>query len=104
MTRELIRSVTGKQVDSLFQFLVEDNEVIQKEDLPVAYSDDYWEKRYTTRRDRIPVFLEKVGDVILRTGKYLNVIRQCGNFFFHVSLIRLTIIQNGRGPSYSPKS
>lgn len=29
-------------------------------------------------RDRVPVFLEKNSDVILRTGKYLNVIQQCG--------------------------
>lgn len=29
-------------------------------------------------RERVPTFLEKISDVILRTGKYLNVIRQCG--------------------------
>ncbi|XP_055388883.1 gamma-tubulin complex component 2 homolog isoform X2 [Condylostylus longicornis] len=60
------------------EFLVEDNEVIRREELPENYSADYWEKRYTLRRERIPSFLEKVSDVILRTGKYLNVIRQCG--------------------------
>lgn len=37
--------------------------------------------RYTIRKDRIPCFLEKVADIILRTGKYLNVIRLCGKFF-----------------------
>lgn len=52
--------------------------MIEKEELPLDYSADYWEKRYTVRRERIPVFLERVADVILRTGKYLNVIRQCG--------------------------
>lgn len=60
------------------EFLVEDNEVIRREELPEHYSADYWEKRYTIRRERIPRFLEKVSDIILRTGKYLNVIRQCG--------------------------
>uniref|UniRef100_A0A1A9VWY4 Gamma-tubulin complex component n=1 Tax=Glossina austeni TaxID=7395 RepID=A0A1A9VWY4_GLOAU len=60
------------------EFLVEDNEVIRREELPEHYSSDYWEKRYTVRRERIPCFLEKVSDIILRTGKYLNVIRQCG--------------------------
>ncbi|KAM7350453.1 gamma-tubulin ring protein 84 isoform 1-T1 [Cochliomyia hominivorax] len=60
------------------EFLVEDNEVIRREELPEHYSADYWEKRYTIRRERIPCFLEKVSDIILRTGKYLNVIRQCG--------------------------
>ncbi|PSN40194.1 Gamma-tubulin complex component 2 [Blattella germanica] len=68
----------GVICDPYQEFLVEDNEVIQKEELPLDYSADYWEKRYTIRRERIPVFLERVADVILRTGKYLNVIRQCG--------------------------
>ncbi|KAG8186865.1 hypothetical protein JTE90_024109 [Oedothorax gibbosus] len=64
--------------DYYSEFLVEDNELIKKEDLPTEYSDAYWEKRYTIRRDQIPVFLSKAADMILRTGKYLNVIRQCG--------------------------
>nr|CAD7424316.1 unnamed protein product [Timema monikensis] len=68
----------GVICDPYQEFLVEDNEMIQKEDLPLDYSADYWEKRYTIRRERIPVFLERVAEVILRTGKYLNVIRQCG--------------------------
>ncbi|XP_017087980.1 gamma-tubulin complex component 2 homolog isoform X2 [Drosophila bipectinata] len=68
----------GVIVDRGQEFLVEDNEVIHRNELPEHYSDDYWEKRYTVRRDRIPTFLEKYSDKILRTGKYLNVIRQCG--------------------------
>lgn len=46
--------------------------------MPVDYSADYWEKKYAIRRERIPIFLECVADIILRAGKYLNVIRQCG--------------------------
>lgn len=57
---------------------MEDNEVVQKENMPVDYSADYWEKKYAIRRERIPIFLECVADIILRAGKYLNVIRQCG--------------------------
>ncbi|XP_034140427.1 gamma-tubulin complex component 2 homolog isoform X1 [Drosophila guanche] len=68
----------GVIVDRNHEFLVEDNEVVHQGELPEHYSDDYWEKRYTVRRDRIPFFLEKYSDKILRTGKYLNVIRQCG--------------------------
>lgn len=64
--------------DPISEFLVEDNEVVQKEDMPIDYSADYWEKKYTVRRERIPKFLESVSDIILRAGKYLNVIRQCG--------------------------
>ncbi|XP_017055579.1 gamma-tubulin complex component 2 homolog isoform X2 [Drosophila ficusphila] len=68
----------GVIVDRNREFMVEDNEVIHRGELPEHYSDDYWEKRYTVRRDCIPTFLEKYSDKILRTGKYLNVIRQCG--------------------------
>lgn len=38
----------------------------------------YWECQYTIQSDRIPRFLENDADIILRTDKYLNVIRQCG--------------------------
>lgn len=68
----------GIIVDRTHEFLVEDNEVIHKDELPEHYSDDYWEKRYTVCTECIPSFLEKYADKILRTGKYLNVIRQCG--------------------------
>ncbi|KAF5289920.1 hypothetical protein FQA39_LY14929 [Lamprigera yunnana] len=64
--------------DPINEFLIEDNEMVQKEDMPVDYSADYWDKKYTIRRERIPTFLESVADIILRAGKYLNVIRQCG--------------------------
>lgn len=40
--------------------------------------DDYWEKRYTPVASNIPSFLQPHANVILRTGKYLNVIRQSG--------------------------
>ncbi|XP_032597253.1 gamma-tubulin complex component 2 homolog isoform X2 [Drosophila grimshawi] len=68
----------GIIVDPTREFLVEDNEVIHIYELPEHYSDDYWERRYTVRDKCIPKFLEGHSDKILRTGKYLNVIRQCG--------------------------
>lgn len=40
---------------------------------------DCWERQYTIRLDKVPCFLNKFADVILRTGKYLNVIRECGS-------------------------
>ncbi|EGI64216.1 PREDICTED: gamma-tubulin complex component 2-like isoform X1 [Acromyrmex echinatior] len=68
----------GVICDPYQEFFVEDNELIQREELPVDYSADYWEKRYTMRLERIPVFLNEHAQTILRTGKYFNVIRQCG--------------------------
>ncbi|KPJ17181.1 Gamma-tubulin complex component 2 [Papilio machaon] len=68
----------GTIVDPFQEFMIEDNELVNKEELPVDYSADYWEKRYSIQRERVPKFLEKYTDIILRTGKYLNVISQCG--------------------------
>ncbi|XP_014224531.1 gamma-tubulin complex component 2-like isoform X1 [Trichogramma pretiosum] len=68
----------GVIYDPYQEFFVEDNELIQKEELPMDYSADYWEKRYSMRPERIPVFLSEHDQTILRTGKYFNVIRQCG--------------------------
>ena len=70
----------GSVEDPYLEFMVEDHQVNSMDQLSpsTAYSDDYWEKRYTLRRDRVPSFLLPLTDQILRTGKYLNVIKQCG--------------------------
>ncbi|XP_057335755.1 gamma-tubulin complex component 2-like isoform X2 [Microplitis mediator] len=68
----------GVICDPYQEFFVEDNELIQREELPMDYSADYWEKRYTMKSERIPSFLNQHAHTILRTGKYFNVIRQCG--------------------------
>jgi len=67
----------GVIIDPSKDFFVEDNQVLDKEFLPLEYNDDFWEKRYGLRIDKIPTFLQKYCDTILRTGKYLNVIQQC---------------------------
>lgn len=38
----------------------------------------YWEKRYTLRKEQLPSFLANVSEKMFVTGKYLNVIRECG--------------------------
>ncbi|XP_072013299.1 gamma-tubulin complex component 2-like [Amphiura filiformis] len=64
--------------DPYCEFMVEEHEDFHKEKLQREYNDAYWEQHYTICRDRIPVFLELIADKILRTGKYLNVVSQCG--------------------------
>lgn len=59
----------GMISDSGKDFFVEDNEVIDRTILPLEYSDDYWERRYTLRMDQIPAFLHSSSDMILRTGE-----------------------------------
>lgn len=64
--------------DPYLEFLVAEQEAFQKEKLTEEYNDAYWRQRYTIVQHKIPVFLETVAQKILSTGKYLNVIRQCG--------------------------
>ncbi|KAL1459406.1 hypothetical protein WDU94_011390 [Cyamophila willieti] len=63
------------------EFMIVDNisiEKLENDDLDGKYSEDYWVQRYIIKNDyNVPSFLEGVKDKILRTGKYLNVIRQC---------------------------
>jgi gamma-tubulin complex component 2 len=65
-----------------FQFMVEDNQVEADGMLSTEDCDGYWEKRYTVRKDRIPLFISEYAEKVLRTGKYLNVMQQCGEIFF----------------------
>ncbi|KAJ6630896.1 Gamma-tubulin complex component 2 like [Pseudolycoriella hygida] len=68
----------GAIIDPQDEFMVKDNEILNRENVDSNhYSAEYWERRYTLRRDKTPKFLEPLSDCILRTGKYLNVIRQC---------------------------
>lgn len=76
----------GVIVDPHLEFLVEDNSIVNRDVGNLDhYSAEYWEKRYTIRRDKVPTFLREHSDRILRAGKYLNVIRQCGTTQFLAS-------------------
>ncbi|GFN75493.1 gamma-tubulin complex component [Plakobranchus ocellatus] len=66
----------GIIVDPYSEFMVEENELFNKEKLQEEYNDAY--PFLCVFQERIPVFLEQVADKILNTGKYLNVVRQCG--------------------------
>ena len=69
----------GEVMDHYGEFLVEEKEMFSKDKLLDEYNDKYWELRYTLCRERIPVYLEQMADKILSTGKYLNVVHECGN-------------------------
>ncbi|KAE8283922.1 Gamma-tubulin complex component 2 [Larimichthys crocea] len=63
--------------DPYSEFMVEEHE-LQKEKIQEDYNDKYWDQRYTIVQHRIPSFLQKMADKILSTGKYLNVVCECG--------------------------
>ena len=41
-------------------------------------SANYWERSYSILTSQLPGFLESHAEKILATGKYLNVVQQCG--------------------------
>lgn len=85
----------GIIVDPYHEFLVEDNEIVRRDVSNLNhYSAEYWEKRYTIRPDCIPRYLEGLADIILRTGKYLNVIRQCGQQISPPTMTQLKFTSN----------
>ncbi|KAG0715937.1 Gamma-tubulin complex component 2 [Chionoecetes opilio] len=73
LTKWLKRGIIN---DPYHEFMVVDRESGNEEEEEEDPADDYWEKRYTTVPENIPSFLQHHTTVILRTGKYLNVIRQ----------------------------
>lgn len=63
--------VKGIIIDPMGEFMLEEKAYV------IIDADEM--DRYVLRPDRIPSFLRNVSDMILRTGKYLNVIRNCGH-------------------------
>lgn len=68
----------GRINDPFKEFLVGDKVQVKKEDMSIDTMDSYWNSRYALRPEMIPGFLEPLKDRIFTTGKYQNVIRQCG--------------------------
>jgi gamma-tubulin complex component 2 len=67
-----------KDDDPYDEFQIQSHGHLKKENLREDFNDNYWDDRYTVRTETLPFFLEKLSDKILTTGKYLNVIRECG--------------------------
>lgn len=51
---------------------------VSQESLTQDYDAKYWNQRYSLK-DGIPSFLASIAGTILTTGKYLNVMRECGH-------------------------
>ncbi|KAL8135041.1 hypothetical protein AgCh_009892 [Apium graveolens] len=60
------------------EFFIAEDKSLQKESLPQDYDAKYWRQRYSLK-DEIPSFLASAAETILTTGKYLNVMRECGH-------------------------
>ncbi|XP_068662171.1 gamma-tubulin complex component 2 [Aristolochia californica] len=64
--------------DPYGEFFISENKLLQKESLTQDYDAKYWQQRYSLK-DGIPSFLLSASETILITGKYLNVMRECGH-------------------------
>ncbi|KAF5948218.1 hypothetical protein HYC85_014175 [Camellia sinensis] len=64
--------------DPYGEFFIAENKSLQKESLTQDYGAKYWRQRYSLKDD-IPSFLANAAGTILTTGKYLNVMRECGH-------------------------
>lgn len=64
--------------DPYGEFFIVENQSLQKESLTQDYGAKYWGQRYSLK-DGIPSFLLNAAGTILTTGKYLNVMRECGH-------------------------
>ncbi|KAK9475978.1 Spc98 family-domain-containing protein [Lipomyces japonicus] len=66
--------------DPFNEFLIREQKSIHRQRLDEDYTDEYWEKRYTIRKEDLPPQIadSRVCDKILLAGKFLNVVRECG--------------------------
>ncbi|XP_073098474.1 gamma-tubulin complex component 2 isoform X1 [Elaeis guineensis] len=64
--------------DPYGEFFIAENKSLLKESLTQDYNAKYWQQRYSLK-EGIPSFLTSVAGTILTTGKYLNVMRECGH-------------------------
>ncbi|XP_010549777.1 PREDICTED: gamma-tubulin complex component 2 [Tarenaya hassleriana] len=64
--------------DPYGEFFIAENKSLKKESLSLDSTAKYWSHRYSLK-DGIPSFLANIAATILTTGKYLNVMRECGH-------------------------
>ncbi|EGF84256.1 hypothetical protein BATDEDRAFT_84982 [Batrachochytrium dendrobatidis JAM81] len=68
----------GELDDPFHEFMVEEHAHLSKDKLREDFNDVYWEQRYILSNEATPTFLEPWKEKILFSGKYLNVLRECG--------------------------
>ncbi|KAJ1703509.1 hypothetical protein LUZ63_003288 [Rhynchospora breviuscula] len=81
--------------DPYGEFFISENKSLQKESLTEDYDAKYWEHRYKLK-DGVPSFLRSVSHTILTTGKYLNVMRECGHH------VQVPLSENSKLTSFGP--
>ncbi|CAM9602626.1 unnamed protein product [Chrysoparadoxa australica] len=67
----------GRLLDPYNEFMIREEDTLEKENITEDFNAQYWESRYTIAADMVPSFLWPHAEKILTTGKYLNVVREC---------------------------
>jgi gamma-tubulin complex component 2 len=68
----------GTVEDPYDEFFVQEHKEFSKDSVAQDFNNTYWMLRFVVRDDQVPLFLNKQVQKVLMTGKYLNVIRECG--------------------------
>eukprot|EP00903_Cladosiphon_okamuranus_P016182 g14933.t1 len=68
----------GDLNDQYGEFMIEQAEDVHKQDVGQDFNTRYWSGRYLLRPQHVIASLAGRQDKILTTGKYLNVVRECG--------------------------
>lgn len=68
----------GVITDIYGEFMIQEKTHLKKEDVAQEYNNEYWTGRYSLNRLQIPQLLYEYQDIIVTTGKYLNVMRESG--------------------------
>ncbi|EGC38081.1 hypothetical protein DICPUDRAFT_53526 [Dictyostelium purpureum] len=63
--------------DPYFEFMIEENKELKRDNINRDFNDIYWEERYILRENQIPNYLKSIANKVLTTGKYLNVVKEC---------------------------
>lgn len=84
----------GHLHDYYNEFMIEERTSATKENLKDDYNDAYWEQRYSIRHEWVPSFLENHKQNILLSGKYLNVLYECGKFVSSVDFELLDTVND----------
>ncbi|XP_076883493.1 gamma-tubulin complex component 2-like [Bidens hawaiensis] len=81
------------------EFFIAENKSLKKDSLTQDYDAMYWRQRYSLKDD-IPSFLANSAETILTTGKYLNVMRECGHTVQVPALENSKLISFGSNDHY----
>eukprot|EP01104_Vermistella_antarctica_P007997 TRINITY_DN1988_c0_g1_i3.p1 TRINITY_DN1988_c0_g1~~TRINITY_DN1988_c0_g1_i3.p1 ORF type:complete len:712 (-),score=144.71 TRINITY_DN1988_c0_g1_i3:263-2398(-) len=92
----------GRIEDPHLEFFVREQTDVTRDRADLRQDgDSYWQQRYLSNEEQLPSFLAPMADKILTSGKYLNVVRECGHRIEPLSIEPLLYSPNSR--DYSEK-